>query len=81
MDEEQVIKKKLSEEQALSQAKEQGIRFATYWTIRDGETGLMGQEIRYETEEEAREAGGKNAVLVENRTQIESNIDEEKEEE
>lgn len=46
----------LSEEDAIKQAKKDGIEFVDWFTVE-------GDDTRYETEEEAREAAGDKNVL------------------
>lgn len=56
------VDEKLTEKEALAQAKAEGIEFRDYWTVE-------GEDTQYETEEEAKEAAGDKPVL-QHRTQV-----------
>lgn len=49
------IDEQLTEEDAVAQAKAEGIEFVDYWTV-DGVTTSMGAEIQFPTEDEAKDA-------------------------
>ena len=54
------IDEQLTEEDAVAQAKAEGIEFVDYWTV-DGVVTSMGAEIQFPTEDEAKEAAQRYA--------------------